>query len=122
MEGNIAEQRNYQALKAKLEVHKAAGVVGIDVGKAKHFAAVLDPVGQNIQPPFSFSNDRAWEFGMNEVCEGSSSERGFLSVASKYYGCTLSRRILCRLYTWRPRAEAFGRLQIRRAQISIRLL
>ncbi len=49
----------YQALKANLEFHKTAGAVGIDVGKAKHFAAVLDPVGQTIQAPFSFASDRA---------------------------------------------------------------
>ena len=54
-----AEHRDFQELKAKLEVHKTAGVVGIDVAKNKHFAVILDPVGQTIQAPFSFENSRA---------------------------------------------------------------
>jgi len=51
--------KEFQALKEKLEVHRTAGVVGIDVAKSKHFAVVLNPVGQTIQPPFAFPNDRA---------------------------------------------------------------
>jgi transposase len=58
MENLISERQNYQAIKEKLEIHKSAGVVGIDVAKAKHFAVILDPVGQTIQSPFSFANDR----------------------------------------------------------------
>ena len=40
--------QEFQALKQKLEVHKSAGVVGIDIAKTKHFAVILDPVGQTI--------------------------------------------------------------------------
>jgi len=47
-----------QALKSKLEIHKTSGVVGIDVAKNKHFATILDPLGQTIVPPFSFSNSK----------------------------------------------------------------
>jgi len=54
-----AARRDFQELKAQLEVHKSAGVVGIDVAKNKHFAVVLDPVGQTILPPFSFDNSGA---------------------------------------------------------------
>lgn len=54
-----AEHKDFQALKAKLELHKTSGVVGIDVAKSKHFAAILDPVGQTIMPPFSFPNNKA---------------------------------------------------------------
>jgi transposase len=56
---STASHSDFQELKAKLEVHKTAGVVGIDVAKSKHFGVVLDPVGQTIQSPFSFSNDKA---------------------------------------------------------------
>jgi transposase len=59
MEDSTATQRDFQALKAKLELHKSSGVVGIDVAKRKHFAAVLDPMGQTLTPPFSFPNDKA---------------------------------------------------------------
>ncbi len=51
-----AERKDFQELKAKHEVHKSAGVVGIDIAKNKHFAVLLDPVGQTIVPPFSFAN------------------------------------------------------------------
>jgi transposase len=54
-----AARRDFQELKAKLEVHKSAGVVGIDVAKNKHFGVVLDPVGQTLVPPFSFANSAA---------------------------------------------------------------
>jgi transposase len=57
VEQSISDQKNYQEIKAKLDVHKTSGVVGIDVAKSKHFAVVLDPLGQTIQPPFSFPND-----------------------------------------------------------------
>ncbi len=50
MEGNIAEQRDYQALKAKSEAHKTSGVAGIDVSETKHFAAVPAPVGRANTP------------------------------------------------------------------------
>lgn len=60
MEGtSTSSVQEFQALKQKLEVHKSAGVVGIDIAKNKHFAVILDPVGQTIQPPFAFANDRA---------------------------------------------------------------
>lgn len=60
MEGtSTSSVKEFQALKEKLEVHKTAGVVGIDIAKAKHFAVILDPVGQTIAPPFAFPNDRA---------------------------------------------------------------
>ena len=60
MEGTSTSSiKEFQALKEKLEVHKTGGVVGIDIAKAKHFAVILDPVGQTIQPPFAFPNDRA---------------------------------------------------------------
>lgn len=52
-------RHDFQELKAKLELHKTGGVVGVDIAKSKHFAVVLDPVGQTIQAPFSFANDRA---------------------------------------------------------------
>ena len=58
MNESTATQRDFQALKVRLEIHKSAGVVGIDVAKNKHFAVVLDPVGQTIMPPFSFQNDK----------------------------------------------------------------
>jgi len=54
-----SSRSDFQELKAKLEIHKSGGVVGVDIAKAKHFAVVLDPVGQTIQAPFSFTNDRA---------------------------------------------------------------
>lgn len=54
-----AERKDFLDLKTKLEVHKTAGVVGIDVAKNKHFAVLLDPVGQTIVPPFSFANSGA---------------------------------------------------------------
>lgn len=31
--------------------------LGIDVAKSQYFAVILDPLGQTIQPPFSFTND-----------------------------------------------------------------
>jgi len=54
-----AERKDFLELKAALEVHKTAGVVGIDIAKNKHFAVLLDPVGQTIVPPFSFGNSGA---------------------------------------------------------------
>jgi transposase len=54
-----AERRDFLELKSALEVHKTAGVVGIDIAKNKHFAVLLDPVGQTIVPPFSFANSGA---------------------------------------------------------------
>lgn len=60
MEGTSTSSiEQFQALKEKLEVHKRAGVVGIDIAKAKHFAVILDPMGQTIAAPFAFPNDRA---------------------------------------------------------------
>lgn len=46
-----------QALKARLAILPSSAVVGIDVAKRKHFACGLDPEGQTIQAPFSFTND-----------------------------------------------------------------
>ena len=59
MKNGTADQRHFQDLKNKLELHRSAGVVGVDVAKNKHFAMILDPAGQTIQPPFSFKNTRA---------------------------------------------------------------
>ena len=58
MEQTTTEWRTYQELKEQLEIHKTAGIVGIDIAKNKHFAVILDPVGQTIQPPFSFENSK----------------------------------------------------------------
>jgi transposase len=52
------ERKSFQDMKEKLEIHKTSGVVGVDIAKSKHFAVILDPVGQTIQPPFSFENTR----------------------------------------------------------------
>jgi len=59
MRDGTAVQRDFQALKQQLELHRSAGVVGVDVAKNKHFATILDPAGQTIQPPFSFANTRS---------------------------------------------------------------
>jgi transposase len=59
MEQSTSEWKAYQELKEQLEIHKTAGIVGIDVAKNKHFAVILDPAGQTIQPPFSFENSKA---------------------------------------------------------------
>jgi len=48
-----------QALKARLALLPSSAVVGIDIAKRKHFACGLDPEGQTIQAPFSFTNDEA---------------------------------------------------------------
>jgi len=65
-----AQQQEFQDLKTKLELHKSAGVVGIDVAKSKHFAVMLDPVGQTIQAPFSFDNSQAgFDALMDRVAE-----------------------------------------------------
>jgi transposase len=70
MEQNISDQRSFQAIKQKLEIYKTAGVVGIDIAKAKHFAVVLDPLGQTIQAPFSFPNDSAgFQQLRDRICE-----------------------------------------------------
>jgi len=59
MEQTTTEWKAYQELKEQLEIHKTAGIVGIDIAKNKHFAVILDPVGQTIQPPFSFDNSKS---------------------------------------------------------------
>jgi len=59
MEQSTSEWKAYQELKEQLEIHKTSGIVGIDIAKKKHFAVVLDPTGQTIQPPFSFHNSKA---------------------------------------------------------------
>jgi len=46
-----------QALKTRLAILPSSAVVGIDIAKRKHFACGLDPEGQTIQAPFSFTND-----------------------------------------------------------------
>jgi len=56
---STSNREDFLELKAQLELHKTAGVVGIDVAKNKHFGVILDPVGQTIEAPFSFDNSKA---------------------------------------------------------------
>jgi transposase len=56
---NTSPEAQSQALKARLAILPSSAVVGIDIAKRKHFACGLDPEGQTIQAPFSFTNDEA---------------------------------------------------------------
>lgn len=59
MRDSTSPDAQSQALKARLSLLPSSAVVGIDIAKKKHFACILDPEGQTIQAPFSFTADES---------------------------------------------------------------